>query len=380
LKIRTPPLSLYIHIPWCVRKCPYCDFNSHAGKPDEESYVTALVADLSLEITAASDRVVSSIFLGGGTPSLFSAGAIDRILAAVQENLKLADDVEITLEANPGTVDAGHFAGYRAAGVNRLSIGVQSFDDTMLQRLGRIHSARQAHEAFRVARAAGFENVNLDLMYGLPGQSTGMAVADLREAIDLAPEHLSWYQLTLEPNTAFHAEPPETMPGEDLLGEIAESGVQLLAGEEYLQYEVSAYAKAGSQCRHNLNYWQFGDYIGIGAGAHGKLTLAENGVIRRRKERHPRRYMERALAGSAVSGEDRLQDDDLLMEFMLNALRLNEGVPAAWFEQRTGLSLAAIGQRLALARTQGLLESDESHICPTALGRQYLNNLLLLFS
>ena len=380
MKIRTPPLSLYIHIPWCVRKCPYCDFNSHAGQPDEETYVEALLADLASETSGVSDRSVSSIFLGGGTPSLFSAGAIDRILAAVQENLQLADDVEITLEANPGTADAGHFAGYRAAGVNRLSIGVQSFDDTMLQRLGRIHSAKQAHEAFRVARAAGFDNINLDLMYGLPGQSTGMAVDDLRQAIDLAPEHLSWYQLTLEPNTAFQAEPPAAMPGEDLLGEIAESGVQLLAGEEYLQYEVSAYAKAGSQCRHNLNYWQFGDYIGIGAGAHAKLTFAEDGVMRRRKERHPGRYMERALAGSALSGEDRLQDDDLLMEFMLNVLRLNEGVQAAWFEQRTGLSLAAIGQRLALARAQGLLDRDESRIRPTALGRQYLNNLLLLFS
>ena len=294
--------------------------------------------------------------------------------------MQLADDVEITLEANPGTVDAGHFAGYRAAGVNRLSIGVQSLDDTMLQRLGRIHTASEAREAFRIARAAGFDNINLDLMYGLPGQSTGMAVADLREAIDLAPEHLSWYQLTLEPNTAFKAEPPEAMPGEDLLGEIAESGLQLLAGEGYAQYEVSAYASSDHRCRHNLNYWQFGDYIGIGAGAHGKLTVAGEGIVRRRKQRHPRRYMETALAGSALSGEQRLQDDDLLMEFMLNVLRLNVGVPATWFEHRTGLALAAIDQRLALARTQGLIEEDASLIRPTPMGRQYLNDLLLLFS
>lgn len=380
MNIKTPPLSLYIHIPWCVRKCPYCDFNSHAGTPDEDAYVDALVADLASEASAVSNRSVGSIFFGGGTPSLFSSAAIAGILDAVRAELQVADDVEITLEANPGTVDAGHFSRYRRAGVNRLSIGVQSFDDSMLARLGRIHNAREAREAFRIARAAGFDNINLDLMYGLPGQTTGMAIEDLREAIELGPEHLSWYQLTLEPNTAFQASPPPALPDGDLLGEMAESGIQLLAGEEYAQYEVSAYARAGRQCRHNLNYWQFGDYIGIGAGAHGKLTLGKESVIRRRKERHPRRYMERALAGSALSGENRLQDDDLLMEFMLNALRLNEGVPSAWFQQRTGLALAGIGQRLALARNQGLLEKEADRICPTRLGRQYLNDLLLLFS
>jgi oxygen-independent coproporphyrinogen-3 oxidase len=380
VKIRTPPLSLYIHIPWCVRKCPYCDFNSHAGQPVEEAYVEALVADLATETGKVSERPLGSIFFGGGTPSLFSSAAISRILDAVRAQLPFADDIEITLEANPGTVDAGHFAGYRAAGVNRLSIGVQSLDDIMLQRLGRIHTASEAREAFHIARAAGFDNINLDLMYGLPGQSPGMAMDDLRQAIALGPEHLSWYQLTLEPNTAFHAMPPPAIPDDEMLGEIAESGVHLLAGEGYAQYEVSAYASGGHRCRHNLNYWQFGDYIGIGAGAHGKLTVTGEGIVRRRKQRHPRRYMETALAGNALSGEQRLQDDDLLMEFMLNVLRLNEGVPATWFEHRTGLALAAIGQRLALARSQGLIEEDASLIRPTSMGRQYLNDLLLLFS
>jgi oxygen-independent coproporphyrinogen-3 oxidase len=363
-----------------VGKCPYCDFNSHAGQPDEEAYVEALLADLAAEAGDVSNRTLGSIFFGGGTPSLFSPAAISRILAAVREQLPLADDVEITLEANPGTADAGHFAGYRAAGVNRLSIGVQSFDDTMLGRLGRIHSASGAREAFHLARAAGFDNINLDLMYGLPGQTPGMAIDDLQQATALDPEHLSWYQLTLEPNTAFHATPPPAIPDDEILGEIAEAGIPLLAGEGYAQYEVSAYAGHDRRCRHNLNYWQFGDYIGIGAGAHGKLTLAGEGVVRRRKQRHPRRYMETALAGNALSGEQRLQDDDLLMEFMLNALRLNGGVPAAWIEQRTGLALAAIGQRLALARNQGLIRKEADSICPTPTGRQYLNDLLLLFS
>ena len=380
MNILTPPLSLYIHIPWCVRKCPYCDFNSHAGLPDEEAYVEALVADLLAETGDVSDRPVGSIFFGGGTPSLFSSAAISRILDAVRAQLQLSDDVEITLEANPGTADAGHFAGYRAAGVNRLSIGFQSFDDTMLRRLGRIHTASEAREAFHIARAAGFDNINIDLMYGLPGQTAGMAVDDLRQAIALGPEHLSWYQLTLEPNTAFHATPPPAIPDDETLGEIAETGIPLLAGEGYAQYEVSAYASQDHKCRHNLNYWQFGDYIGIGAGAHGKLTLAADGVVRRRKQRHPRRYMETALSGNALSGEHWLQDDDLLMEFMLNALRLNEGVPATWFEQRTGLALAAIAQRLALARSQGLIKEEADIICPTPTGRQYLNDLLLLFS
>ena len=380
MNILAPPLSLYIHIPWCVRKCPYCDFNSHAGQPDEEAYVEALIADLAAESADVSGRSVGSIFFGGGTPSLFSSAGISRILDTVRAQLQLADDVEITLEANPGTVDADHFAGYRAAGVNRLSIGVQSFDDTMLRRLGRIHTASEARKAFHIARAAGFDNINLDLMYGLPGQTPGMAIDDLREAFALGPEHLSWYQLTLEPNTAFHATPPPAIPDDEMLGEIAERGIPLLAKEGYAQYEVSAYASNDRKCRHNLNYWQFGDYIGIGAGAHGKLTLAEEGVLRRRKQRHPRSYVERALKGNALSGERGLQDDDLLMEFMLNALRLNEGVPAAWFEQRTGLALAAIGQRLALARSQGLIEEDAGMICPTPTGRRYLNDLLLLFS
>jgi putative oxygen-independent coproporphyrinogen III oxidase len=379
LNIIAPPLSLYIHIPWCVRKCPYCDFNSHAATPEEERYVAALGSDLDAETRLSSGRQLESIFFGGGTPSLFTADAIDRILAGVRERFHLATDAEITLEANPGTVDAAHFAGYRAAGVNRLSIGVQSFDDAMLGRLGRIHTADEARKALQLAREAGFDNINLDLMFGLPAQSLALAMDDLQQAIGLAPEHLSWYQLTLEPNTAFHAAPPAELPDDELLAAISEAGLDLLAASGYTQYEVSAHARPGRRSRHNLNYWGFGDYIGIGAGAHGKITLPDGSIVRRRKQRHPQRYMEAADGGDALSSENRLQDDDLLLEFMLNALRLNAGVPAAWFEQRTGLALAAIGQRLALARRQGLLDEDPEVIRPTALGRRFLNNLLLLF-
>lgn len=379
MNILTPPLSLYIHIPWCVRKCPYCDFNSHAATPEEERYVTALGSDLEAEARFSPGRQLESIFFGGGTPSLFTADAIERILAGVRERFAVAEDAEITLEANPGTVDAAHFAGYRAAGVNRLSIGVQSFDDAMLGRLGRIHTADEARNALQLAREAGFENINLDLMFGLPAQSVALAMDDLQQAVGLAPEHLSWYQLTLEPNTAFNAAPPPELPDDEQLAAISEAGLDLLASSGYTQYEVSAHARPGRRSRHNLNYWQFGDYIGIGAGAHGKLTLPGGSIVRRRKQRHPQRYMEAAEAGNALSSENRLQDDDLLLEFMLNALRLNAGVPAAWFEERTGLALAAIGQRLALARSQGLLEEEAGVIRPTALGRRYLNNLLLLF-
>jgi oxygen-independent coproporphyrinogen-3 oxidase len=380
LKILTPPLSLYIHIPWCVRKCPYCDFNSHAAEPEEARYIEALAADLDHEKPLTGKRPVETVFFGGGTPSLFSGEAIAQILAIVRERYRLADKAEITLEANPGTVDAGHFAAYRAAGVNRLSIGVQSLDDAMLAKLGRIHSAAEAREAVAIAREAGFDNINLDIMFGLPDQTQEMAMQDLQQAIALQPEHLSWYQLTLEPNTAFQAEPPAGIPDEDSLGGMTEAGLDILAPAGYAQYEISAHAQPGRQCRHNLNYWQFGDYIGVGAGAHGKLTLPDGSIVRRRRQRHPQRYMETALAGDAVSSETRLQDDDLLLEFMLNALRLNDGVPADSFEQRTGLSLEAIDQRLALARNQGLLDTDPDVIRPTGRGRRYLNNLLLLFS
>jgi oxygen-independent coproporphyrinogen-3 oxidase len=363
-----------------VRKCPYCDFNSHAATPEEECYVAALSADLEQEKLLTEDRQINTIFFGGGTPSLFTATAIDTILETVRQQFDLASDAEITLEANPGTVDAGHFAGYRKSGVNRLSIGVQSFDDAMLGKLGRIHTSAEAEIALDTARGAGFDNINLDLMYGLPEQTPEMAMSDLERAIALQPEHLSWYQLTLEPNTAFHAAPPTGIPEDEKLAEISDAGIALLAKHGYGQYEVSAYAKPGFQCRHNLNYWQFGDYMGVGAGSHGKLTLADGSVVRRRKQRHPQRYMKTAAEDGALSSEFILQDDDLLMEFMLNGLRLNAGVPAEWFEQRTGLALSAIGQRLALARTQGLLDEEEEVIRPSWLGRQYLNNLLLLFS
>lgn len=380
LKIQPPPLSLYIHIPWCVRKCPYCDFNSHAATPEETRYVEALIADLNLEKGLTADRPIETLFFGGGTPSIFSANAIGQILDAVRGSFRLAGHAEITLEANPGTADADHFAGYREAGVNRLSIGIQSLDDAMLGKLGRIHSAAEAREAVGIAREAGFDNINLDMMFGLPEQTPQMAMDDLQAAMALQSEHLSWYQLTLEPNTAFHAAPPAGIPDDEHLGGMTESGLEKLAAGGYVQYEVSAYAQPGRQCRHNLNYWEFGDYIGIGAGAHGKLTMPDGAILRRRRQRHPQRYMETALAGDAVSSENRLQDDDLLLEFMLNALRLNAGVPADWFEQRTGLALDAIGQRLALARSQGLLDEDPEQIHPTATGRRYLNDLLLLFS
>ena len=346
MKILPPSLSLYVHIPWCVRKCPYCDFNSHAGTPEEERYIAALGADLDVERELAQGRQIDSIFFGGGTPSLFSGEGIARTLEYVRGHFELAADAEITLEANPGAVDAGHFAAYRAAGVNRLSIGVQSFDEAMLERLGRIHSTQEAREALQIARKAGFDNCNLDLMFGLPGQSRAMAMEDLQQAIELQPEHLSWYQLTLEPNTAFYAAPPAGLPDDEHLAEISETGLELLGASGYRQYEVSAHARPGHACRHNLNYWQFGDYIGIGAGAHGKLTLPDGSIVRRRKQRHPQRYMQAALDGDALSSENRLQDDDLLP-------------PEEKAAQIAALQAAAPGQIVAAVPHPAILVGDD---------------------
>ncbi len=371
------PLSLYVHIPWCLRKCPYCDFNSHevkAGLP-EQAYVEALLADVEADAPRTAGRQVQSIFIGGGTPSLFSGRAIARLLEGIAARLSLAADAEITLEANPGAVDAGHFAAYRDAGVNRLSIGVQSFSGEKLRALGRVHDPEQARAAFRIAREAGFGNINLDLMFGLPGQSVRESMEDLRQALALGPEHLSWYQLTVEPNTLFHHQPP-VVPDDESLMEMQETGLALLARQGYAQYEVSAHAREGFRCRHNLNYWRFGDYLAAGAGAHGKLTEGE-GVRRYWRERQPQAYMNRA--GGAVAGERLLVADDLRLEFMMNALRLNDGVPMELFVERTGLVEDALSESLACARSQGLLEDAPGWLRPTARGRRFLNDLLGVF-
>ncbi|MEN8214105.1 MAG: radical SAM family heme chaperone HemW [Pseudomonadota bacterium] len=380
------PLSLYIHIPWCVKKCPYCDFNSHAsgsGKNpgiDETAYIEALLRDLSTEALLGRGRTLETIFIGGGTPSLFSDRAIAQLLDGVRLQMDLDPGAEITLEANPGAADAAFFAGYRQAGVNRLSIGVQSFNDEHLRSIGRIHNAQEALDAFALASDAGFQCINLDLMHGLPGQSLDQAMEDLNQAIALKPQHLSWYQLTIEPNTAFGSQPPGNLPSHEQLAETADAGMKLLEDHGYRQYEVSAFATTGHQCRHNLNYWQFGDYIGIGAGAHGKLTQQEGHIWRRRKQRSPTAYIDAAASGDALSSQNRLQDEDLVLEFMMNCLRLNAGVPTESFAQRTGLSLQAIQPRLRHARRSGMMEPDMQRLKATKSGRAFLNNLLMMFS
>jgi putative oxygen-independent coproporphyrinogen III oxidase len=373
------PLSLYVHIPWCVRKCPYCDFNSHVRREtvDEDRYVSALLADLDHEARRQPLPEVQSVFIGGGTPSLFSGPAVGRLLDGVARRIHVAAGAEITLEANPGTADAVRFADYRAGGVNRLSIGVQSLDDASLAALGRVHSADEAVAAYRLARSAGFDNVNLDLMYGLPGQEIAGALRDLDQIIGLGPDHVSWYQLTLEPNTLFYQRPPP-LPDEDGLADMMEAGQALLADASYRQYEISAYARVGRQARHNLNYWEFGDYLGIGAGAHGKLTSTGCEVFRTVKRRHPAAYLH-GIAGGAVQSEQRLAEGELPLEFFLNALRLTDGVPTTSFAQRTGLPLARVAGPLRQARARGLLGTDPARLAPTGLGQRYLNDLLALF-
>ncbi len=376
-----PPLSLYIHVPWCVRKCPYCDFNSHKAEAvlPELQYVDALLKDLESELSIVQGRELHSIFIGGGTPSLLSPAAYQQLFAGLKQQLTFARDIEITMEANPGTFEQERFNGFRAVGINRLSIGVQSFHDSCLKNLGRIHSGSEAVKAMAMARSAGFDNINLDIMHGLPGQSEAMAMADLQQAIDLAPNHLSWYQLTIEPNTVFWSKPPE-LPEDDTLWTIQEQGQQLLASNGLRQYEISAYAQSGCQARHNLNYWQFGDFIGIGAGAHGKLTDLQSGVIRRNwKTRQPGAYLEAARLIKAKpfeAGERTLVADELPLEFMMNALRLNNGVAAELYEQRTGLPLDDIASVLQRVRTLELLINDSGRIQPTERGSLFLNELL----
>lgn len=345
---------------------------------DEQAYVSALLLDLQQELPRARDRELGSIFIGGGTPSLFSGEAIARLLAGVRHGIGLVNDVEITLEANPGTADAASFDAYLSAGVNRLSLGIQSFDVQKLRRLGRIHSGEEARSALSLARKTGFENINLDIMFGLPDQSLDEAMLDLQTAIDLAPEHISWYQLTIEPNTRFYQHPPPT-PHDDLLWDMQQAGQVLLKNAGYQQYEVSAYARGGANCAHNLNYWTFADYLGIGAGAHAKLTLQDR-VIRRWKKRHPEDYMKGLEQARPVTEEKQLQTSDLVLEFMMNALRLCDGVPDVLLEQRTGVPLSAIEDVLQEAAERELLEVSGGLIRPTALGQTYLNDLLGLFS
>ena len=377
-----PPLSLYVHLPWCVRKCPYCDFNSHQrrGTLPFEAYVDALIADLEYDLPLVWGRVVHSVFFGGGTPSLFPPEAIDRFLQLASARLRFAPNAEITLEANPGTLEHGPFPGYRKAGVNRLSIGVQSFDDDCLQRLGRIHTRGDAAAAVKAAQDAGFDNINLDLMYALPGQSLPMALSDLDQALALAPTHLSHYQLTLEAGTAFGARPPTDIPDEDHAWDMQEACQVRLALAGFDQYEVSAYAREGRRCEHNLNYWGFGDYLGIGAGAHGKLTLpAEGRVLRRWKQKLPNAYLANAGSAAVIDGEETLSPQRLPFDFMLNALRLNDGVSFASFEARTGLSRTVLDDRLAVARERGWLVDDPDWLRPTPLGLRFANDVIGLF-
>jgi putative oxygen-independent coproporphyrinogen III oxidase len=379
-RLQLPPLSLYIHIPWCQRKCPYCDFNSHqsSGEIPETAYVTALLQDLEQDLAYAQGRPLQSIFIGGGTPSLLSGAALSRLLAGVAERLCVDANTEITLEANPGSAEADKFAEFVGAGVNRMSLGIQSFKDPLLQALGRVHSSDQAHAAIEIAGAVGLRSFNIDLMHGLPGQSPEDAREDLQTAISHAPPHLSWYQLTIEPNTEYYKHPPE-LPIESDLADIQDQGETLLAAAAYQRYEVSAYAKDKQPCRHNLNYWQFGDYLGIGAGAHSKLTLAGEGrVIRFAKRRQPEEYLGAEATKLRVQSRN-LSDEDLVGEFMLNALRLDEGFELEAFSRHTGLDASILEQRLASAHDRGLLELDPGRVRASALGRRFLDSVIADF-
>ncbi len=378
-----PPLSLYIHIPWCVKKCPYCDFNSHESKQEipEKRYVAALIADLEQSVPRVYGRKIKSVFFGGGTPSLFSAESIDEILSAVRMLTPLDYGAEITLEANPGTVDTAHFLGYKQAGVNRVSLGVQSFNADYLKALGRIHDDKQAIQAAELALKT-FERVNLDVMYALPNQSLEHALQDAKQAVALNPDHLSFYHLTLEPNTPFHRTPP-SLPSDDLSADMQEQIEALLGEHGYAHYETSAFCKPNSQARHNLNYWQFGDYLGIGAGAHSKLSYHDK-ITRETRHKHPKAFMENAENANeqnngAVDNTWTIEKSDLCFEFMMNALRLTNGFETKLFHERTGMPWQAISMRTAEAINKGLITQDLNRLQPTLLGQRYLNNLLELF-
>lgn len=374
-----PPLALYLHLPWCVKKCPYCDFNSHTAGPaiPRERYVKALQRDLRYEAPQAEDRVVSSLFIGGGTPSLFSGAEIGQLLDSVREHFVLADDIEVTMEANPGTVERHNLAGYREAGVNRLSLGAQSFSADALTRLGRIHGPGEITQAVADARAAGFDNLNLDLMFALPGQTLAMALADLAQAVALAPEHLSFYQLTLEPNTVFHQRPPAELPDDELSWDMQEAAFRHLEQAGYRRYEISAFARDGKSCRHNRNYWTFGDYLAVGAGAHGKVTDRAGRIWRYKKPAHPQTYMECAERDDLARHPlVRVAEADLLFEFMLNALRLPDGFAERAFEERTGLSFDVARPGVAELADRGLMQAAGSATWrPTPLGLRFLNEL-----
>jgi len=376
------PLSLYIHFPWCVRKCPYCDFNSHAVRQalEDEAYVDALLADLDMHLPQIWGRPIRSIFFGGGTPSLMSGSAMGRLMSELRARLALGPGVEVTLEANPGTVDSAHFEAYAEAGINRLSLGVQSMDNGRLQALGRIHSVEDALTAIDTARMVGFDNLNLDLMFGLPGQTLEMALNELEQALATEPSHLSYYQLTLEPNTLFHRQPPR-LPHEDLVDDIHEAGMELLSKHGYRRYEISAFARQGRQCRHNLNYWQYGDYLGIGAGAHSKLSDTANGYQIRRlvKQKHPEHYLRSAGREDCLIQDQTVAAEELPFEFMMNALRLTGGFAPELFSERTGLPWERIGAIIQATVEEGLLAVDAETILPTETGLRFLNDLLTKF-
>ena len=375
-----PPLSLYVHIPWCIRKCPYCDFNSHQNTGDipEQAYVEALIKDLTNDLPLVQGRKLHSIFFGGGTPSLLSANAIETIIQKAQQLIGFEEAVEITLEANPGTFEQQKFADFRTAGVNRLSIGVQSFDNKHLKTLGRIHDGQQAISAIEMAQTAGFERLNIDLMHGLPNQTSTQALADLDIAINTGTTHISWYQLTIEPNTEFFSKPP-SLPVEDQLAEIQQAGQYKLQQAGFAQYEVSAFCRREAVCNHNINYWQFGDYLGIGAGAHGKATLIDQAqIIRTTKTRQPKHYLSRE--GAAKASEKVIANNELPLEFMMNALRLTAGVDSYLFAKRTGLSPQTIKANIVQLQSQGLLQDNPSIYCASDLGYRFLNTVLQKFS
>ncbi|EKO3905776.1 radical SAM family heme chaperone HemW [Vibrio fluvialis] len=383
----TPPaLSLYVHIPWCVQKCPYCDFNSHALKADipEEEYIDALLEDLDTDIEryqlAGDPRLLHSIFIGGGTPSLISADGIGRLLRGIEARIAFKSDIEITMEANPGTIEAERFAGYRHVGVTRISIGVQSFEPEKLTRLGRIHGRDEAVNAAKLAHQIGLNSFNLDLMHGLPNQTLDQALADLDRAIELAPPHLSWYQLTIEPNTMFYFKPP-TLPDDDALWDIFDLGHQKLTEAGYVQYEISGYSKPGYQCQHNLNYWRFGDYLGIGCGSHGKLSFADGRIVRTTKVKHPRGYLAayQNLAKPYLDSEQLVEDVDRPFEFFMNRFRLIEPCPKADFSATTGLPISVIQPTLDWAIEQGYLSENDTHWQITEKGKLFLNDLLAAF-
>ncbi|MBF2754342.1 MAG: radical SAM family heme chaperone HemW [Gammaproteobacteria bacterium AqS3] len=375
------PLTLYAHLPWCVRKCPYCDFNSHehdpAGIPRTE-YIRALDEDLAQDAGYVGRREVQAIFIGGGTPSLFAPEHIGEFLRGCRGRLNVAGDAEVTLEANPGALDMSRVGELADAGVSRLSLGAQSFDDALLERIGRIHHSGDVRNAASAVAGAGFESWNLDLMYALPGQDVAGALSDLEQAVQCQPPHLSWYQLTLEPNTVFHKKPPEGLPDDDGIVEIETAGAEFLRAAGYVQYEISAWVRGGdgARCRHNLNYWQFGDYLGVGAGAHSKLTLPDGGIFRGKKLRRPDGYL-RGVSKSAEFAP--IAGHEIALEFMLNALRLIDGVPGEYFAQRTGIELDEIENALFHARALGLLRDDPDRLAPTPQGLRYLNDLLEVF-